>query len=47
MPGVISGDCSKQRGGNLCGVDQPRPSAYADRDTAAVIGVEGGAISEG
>ena len=47
MPGIVTGDSAEQGDDNLRGVDQPRPRAYADQYTAAVIGIEGGAVSEG
>jgi len=47
MPGIVKGDSAEQGDDDLCGVDQPRPRAYADQHTSAVIGIEGGAVSEG
>lgn len=46
MPGTAKGDRSEQRDDHLNGVDQSGPYAYADRDTAAAIGIEVGALSE-
>ena len=45
--GVASGDIAKSGDDDLRRSDQPGPCAHADRDTAACIGVEGGAIFEG
>ena len=44
---IVEGDSEEQGDDDLCGVDQPRPCAYADKYTAAVIGIEGGAVFEG
>ena len=47
VPGVAAGDRAEQGDGDLRGLDQPGSRAHADRDTAADIGIEGGAVSEG
>ena len=47
MPGIVTRDSAEQGDDDLCGVDQPRPRAYADQYTSPVIGIEGGAVSEG
>jgi hypothetical protein len=44
---VIARDFSEQRDDYLCEFYQQRSCAYADRDTAELIGIEGGAVSEG
>ena len=45
--GVAAGDRAGARDDHLRWVDQSRPRAYADRDTAASIGVSGGAVPQG
>ena len=47
LPGVAERDSDEQGNADLCRQHQPRPRAYADRDTAAALGIESGAISEG
>ena len=47
MSGVIARDRDEQGDGDLCGLHQPGSRAYADRDTAAAIGISSGAVSEG
>ena len=46
MPGIVTGDSTEQGDDDLCGVDQPGSCAYADKYTAAAIGLEGGAVFE-
>ncbi len=45
--GVAEGDMSQHGIDDLCGGGEPGLCAHADRDTAAHIGIEGGAIPEG
>ena len=45
--GTPQGDSAKSGDDDLCWGDQPRPRAHADLDTAAFVGVQGSAISEG
>ena len=45
--GVVARDQPESGDDDLCGSDQPGSCAYADRDTAVPIGIEGGAIFEG
>src|SRR5208337_4148932 len=45
--GVAAGNRAGARDDHLRWSDQSRPRAYADRDTAASVGVLGGAVSEG
>ena len=47
VPGIVAGDSAEQGDDDLCGVDQPRPYPYADRDTAADLRVTCGPVSEG
>ena len=47
MPGVAARDSAGQGDDDLRGIDQPGSRAHADRDTAAVVGVQSGAIFEG
>ena len=47
LSGVATGDSEEQGDDDLCGVDQPRPYPYADRDTAADLRVTCGPVSEG
>ena len=46
MPGVAARDCPKQGDGDLRRVSQPRSHPSTDWDPAAVVGIEGGAVSE-
>ncbi len=45
--GIAPRDSAEHGVDDLRGLDQSRPCAYADRDTAAHIGIEGGAVPEG
>ena len=47
VPGATKRNCNQQRDADLCGVDQSRSRAYADRDSTAAICIQGGAVSEG
>ena len=47
MSRVAARDSDQQGDDDLCGVNQPGSRAYADRDTAAAIGISSGAVSEG
>ena len=47
MSGVIARDCNEQGDGYLCGFKQPGSCPYADRYSAAAIGVTSGPVSEG
>ena len=47
MSGTAEGNCNQQRDADLCGVDQSRSRAYADRDSTAAFGIKGGAVSKG
>ncbi len=47
MPGIAAGNSAEQGDGDLCGFDQPRPCAHADRDPAESIGIASGAVPEG
>ena len=46
MSRVVAGDSAQQGDDYLCGVDQSRSCAYADRDTSEFVGIKSGAISE-
>jgi len=46
VPGTSAGDCEEQRDADLRGIDQPGPCAYADLDSATVVGIAGGPVSE-
>jgi len=45
--GAAQGDSAQPGDDDLCRGDQPGPRPYADLDTAAHIGVQGGAVPEG
>lgn len=47
LPGVIARDCANKGDGDLRGVDQPGSCPYADRDSATVVGIEGGTVFQG
>lgn len=47
MSRVVARDRAGEGDGDLRGIDQPRPRTHADWDTAAVIGVACGAVSQG
>ena len=47
MPGVAKGNSNQQRNADLCRVDQSRSRAHADWDSAAALGIKGGAVSKG
>ena len=46
MPGAAARGGDEQRDDHLCGLDQPGSCAYADWDTATVIGIESGTVFE-
>ena len=47
MSGTAEGNSNQQRDADLCGVDQSRSRAYADRDSTAAVCIQGGAVPEG
>ena len=47
MPGVTEGNSNKQRDADICGFDQSRSRAHADRDTPSAIGIKSRAVLEG
>ena len=46
MSGIISRDCTKQRDGDSCRIDQSGSCPSSDLDPTLSIGIEGSAVSE-
>ena len=47
MSGVAWRDCAEQGNDGVCWCDQSGACAHVDRNPAADMGIEGGAVSEG
>ena len=46
MQGIVARDCAKPRNDHLCGCNQQGSCAYADRNTAELVSIQGGPVSE-
>jgi len=46
LPGIVAGDCAIEGDTDPCRVDQPGPCAHAAVDSAELVGLAGGAVSE-